>query len=60
MQQKEKLETAEPRRKSSKDWILWTLAGIFVVASIAVMMTADYLFAPELINPAVLPEAVGK
>ena len=45
---------------SNKHWILWTLLVIFVVGSIAVMMAADYLFAPDLINPATLPDAVGK
>jgi hypothetical protein len=33
---------------------------IFVIGSIAVMVVADYLFAPDLINPATLPDAVGK
>jgi hypothetical protein len=58
--QKEKFAEPEPNRKSNKHWILWILLGIFVVGSIGVMVMADYLFAPELINPASLPDAVGK
>jgi hypothetical protein len=58
--QEQKSEKSEPQRDSNKHWILWTLLAIFVVGAIAVMMAADYLFAPALINPATLPEAVGK
>jgi hypothetical protein len=32
--------------KSSRHWILWTLAALFIVLSITAMMMADYYFAP--------------
>jgi hypothetical protein len=60
LKQEEKRTQPESHRDTKKHWILWTLLVIFVVGSIAVMMAADYLFAPDLINPATLPDAVGK
>jgi hypothetical protein len=40
--------------------LLWSLVTVFIIISIAVMWAADYYYAPELISPATLPEAVGK
>jgi hypothetical protein len=55
--QEEKRADPETHSDTNKHW---TLLVIFVVGSIAVMMAADCLFAPDLINPATLPDAVGK
>jgi hypothetical protein len=58
--QEDKLVKSSQKRKSGKDWILWTLVGVFVVAAIVVMLAVDYFYSPSLINPATLPDAVGK
>jgi len=58
--QKKKSAEGKQKRKSNKEWIGWTLLGVFIVGSIAGMFTVDLLYAPEFVNPNTLPEAVGK
>lgn len=60
MTQKEKLVAAPQKRKSNKEWIAWTLFGVFIVGAIGLMLVGDYYYAPEPKNPAELQDAVGK
>ena len=60
MKQDQKSAAPQAAPKSNKEWLWWTLLGVFVVGSIGAMLAVDMLYAPELNNPATLPEAVGK
>jgi len=40
--------------------LLWALVAIFIVLAIAGMWAVDYYYAPEMISPTAMPEAVGK
>jgi hypothetical protein len=46
--------------KPNKDWILWSLVSAFILIAIGGMWAIDYVYAPEMINSTVLPEAAGK
>ena len=60
MAQDDKSVEEEPKRKSTKEWIWWTLFGAFILASVGTMFAADYFYAPGSNDPSTLPEAVGK
>jgi len=49
-----------PKDKSNKALIMWILVCTFIVCSIGLMFAVDYYYAPELLNPSTLPEAVSK
>jgi hypothetical protein len=47
MTPEEKTQQPEEKPESNSHWILWTLICIFVVASIGIMLAADYYYAPD-------------
>lgn len=53
-------EKPEQKNKPGKHWILWTVVCTFIVVAIAGMWAIDYFYAPEMLSPDTLPEAVGK
>jgi hypothetical protein len=48
------------QNKAESHVLLWSLVTALIVFLIGAMWAADYLYAPEMINPATLPDAVGK
>jgi hypothetical protein len=50
----------EQDKKQESHVLLWSLVTVFIIAAIAVMWAADYFYAPEMISPTTLPNAVGK
>ncbi|MGE5469861.1 MAG: hypothetical protein ACM3X0_03570 [Bacteroidota bacterium] len=52
----------EPEGKEPHDrhWILWTVVVVFIIVAIAGMWSIDYFYAPEMISPLTVPDAVGK
>ncbi len=53
-------EAAKTTPLLERHGLLWAAVGIFIVLAIAGMWAVDYYYAPEMISPAALPEAVGK
>lgn len=58
--QKNESNTENNKQTRGKDWILWTLLCVFITLSVAGMWAIDYFYAPEVLAPATLPDAVGK
>lgn len=40
--------------------LLWSAITIFIILAIAGMWAIDFYYAPEMINPDTVPDAVGK
>ena len=58
MTQEKKSAETKPKPKSNKDWILWAVAAIFIVGSIAFMFVIDLIYAPSAKHSATQPEAI--
>ena len=46
--------------KEESHALLWGLAIAFIVIAIGAMWAVDYYFSPEMLNPSVATDAVGK
>jgi hypothetical protein len=49
---------AEKKLKSNKDWILWTVAAVFIVGSIAFMFVIDLIYAPSVKHSVAQPATI--
>jgi len=49
-------DDSKPQAKPTSHWVLWTLVVVFVVGSIAVMVMADYFFAPGASGNVAIPK----
>jgi hypothetical protein len=50
----------DDNKKPESHVLLWSVVTVFIIISIGVMWAADYFYAPEMISPNTLPNAVGK
>lgn len=45
---------------AGNDRLLWIVVIVFIILAIGGMWSIDFFFAPEVISPDTLPDAVGK